>query len=72
MGSLKEELEKEPVRVTLATILEEMSPEDAKDLTEAIGDPSVPAASIYKALRRRGYTMTQRAINYWAREARPV
>jgi hypothetical protein len=49
-------------------ILQELSEEDSKDLLDVLRDPSVQGTSIGNALRRRGYSISDRVIQRYRKD----
>lgn len=69
MTGFLQEVQAAPSYHKLATIKEQMG-DEAKDLEAAIENPKIAPAEIWKALRARGYVISERGVNYWCRQAR--
>lgn len=51
-----------PRRCSVADLMDSMSEPDAKDLADALGDPSIPHTAITRALNKRGHDMHDKRV----------
>ena len=49
-------------RCTVANILDDLSPDDARDLLAAFEDPTIRATDVARVLRDRGYPITAHTL----------